>query len=162
MGYQILVVGLAGSGKSTVGRALAQELGIAYIDGDQLHPQANIVKMAKGTPLSDDDRDQWVTNIIHALEHGDVVVGASLLKRSYRELVRASIPRIRFAQLDAPITVLESRLSVISPENFRAPLLQSQLAIFDELGAKEPGIQLDATKSVAELVKVIHLDLRSS
>lgn len=162
MGYQILIVGLAGSGKSTVGRSLAQELGIAYIDGDQLHPQANLEKMAKGTPLSDDDRDQWVTNIIHALEHGDVVVGASLLKRNYRELVRASIPKVRFAQLDAPMTVLENRLSVITPENFRAPLLASQLAIFDELGPKEPGIRLDATLAVADLVKAIHLDLRSS
>ena len=63
MGLQILVVGLAGSGKSTVGRALAIKLGIAYIDGDRLHPQANLDKMAKGTPLSDENRDVWVENI---------------------------------------------------------------------------------------------------
>jgi carbohydrate kinase (thermoresistant glucokinase family) len=160
MGFQVLVVGLAGSGKSTVGRALAQKLGIAYIDGDQLHPSANIQKMIKGTPLNDDDRDLWVANIINALEHGDVVIGASLLKRGYRDQVRANIPKVRFAQLDAPLTVLEGRLETITAENFRKPLLASQLAIFDALGSKEPGLILDATLEVPELIKRIVLDLK--
>ena len=162
MGFQLLVVGLAGSGKSTVGRKVAQNLGIAYIDGDLLHPRANIEKMAKGTPLSDDDRDQWVANIINALEHGDVVIGASLLKKSYRDLVRQNIPKVRFAQLDAPLSVLESRLSVITDENFRKPLLASQLAIFDRLSEKEPGVVLDATLAVDDLAKRIVSDSRES
>ena len=79
MSIQLLVIGLAGSGKSTVGRAVAEKLGVRYVDGDQLHPQANLLKMAKGTPLSDDDRDLWVANIIDELGKGDVVIGASLL-----------------------------------------------------------------------------------
>jgi len=161
MGFQVLVVGLAGSGKSTVGRAVAQKLGVAYIDGDQLHPKANIEKMAKGTPLSDDDRDQWVANIIHALQHGDVVSGASLLKRSYRDLVRTQIQRVWFAQLDAPLTVLEDRLEVITEENFRKPLLTSQLAIFDRLGTREPGRIFDATESIEVLAQKIVVELKA-
>jgi len=160
MGMQILVIGLAGSGKSTVGRALAQKLGIAYVDGDRLHPQANLDKMAKGTPLSDENRDEWVENIINALEHGNVVIGASLLKAHYRELINRRIQRVKFAQLDAPASVLEARLSDPTGNLFRKPLLNAQLRIADPLGPQEPGKRYDATLPVDVLVARIATDFR--
>lgn len=161
MGLQILVIGLAGSGKSTVGRALAIKLGIAYIDGDRLHPQANLDKMAKGTPLSDENRDAWVSNIIGALEHGNVVIGASLLKRHYRELINKQIQRVHFVQLDAPAEVLLARLSDPTGNLFRKPLLNSQLRIADPLGPNEPGKQYDGTLPVDVLVSRILTDIRA-
>ena len=151
MTVQLLVIGPAGSGKSTVGRQVAGRLGVRYVDGDQLHPRANLDKMAKGTPLSDDNRDEWVRNILDELAKGDVVIGASLLKQHYRQLINREINQVWFAQLDAPKSVLEARLEDPTGSLFRKPLLNSQLAIFDYLGKHEPGKKFDATKPVEEL-----------
>ena len=161
MTIQLLVIGPAGSGKSTVGREVAQRLGVQYIDGDQLHPKANLDKMSKGTPLSDDDRDGWVTNILAELRNGDVVIGASLLKHSYRELINREIQRVWFAQLDAPRHVLETRLDDPTGALFRKPLLGSQLRIFDPLTKHEPGRVFDATQPVDELAKQIVREIRT-
>jgi carbohydrate kinase (thermoresistant glucokinase family) len=163
MGIQVLVIGPAGSGKSTVGHALAEKLGVRYVDGDALHPAANLEKMAKGTPLSDDDRDPWIANIIAELNAGDVVIGASLLKRSYRELINKAVQRVRFAQLDAPRSVLASRLSDgdVVGEFTRKPLLAAQFAIMDPLAKHEPGARFDGTKSVEQLVGEILLDVKT-
>jgi gluconokinase len=163
MGIQVLVIGPAGSGKSTVGHALAEKLGVRYVDGDALHPKANLEKMAKGTPLSDDDRDPWIANIIGELKTGNVVIGASLLKRSYRELINKEVRRVRFAQLDAPRTILAARLGDGDAEGefSRKPLLAAQFAIMDPLAKHEPGTRFDGTKPVAQLVSEILLDVKT-
>ena len=161
MTIQLLVIGPAGSGKSTVGRQVAARLGVQYIDGDQLHPRANLDKMAKGTPLSDENRDEWVGNILDELAKGDVVIGASLLKQHYRQLINRKIQQVWFAQLDAPRSVLEARLDDPTGALFRRPLLTSQLAIFDPLGKQEPGKRIDATKPVDELVSEIVSQMRA-
>jgi cytidylate kinase len=159
LGIQLLVIGLAGSGKSTVGKAVADRLGVRFVDGDSLHPAANLLKMSKGTPLSDDDRDPWVANIIAELKKGDVVIAASLLKRSYRELINKSVKQIVFAQLDAPKAVLEERLAQ-QGEAIRGDLLVAQLALADPLAKNEPGKIYKSTKTVDELVRQITLDIR--
>ncbi len=159
MGIQLLVIGLAGSGKSTVGKAVAERLGVRFVDGDSLHPAANLEKMAKGTPLSDDDRDPWVANIIDELNKGDVVVAASLLKRSYRELINKSVQQVVFAQLDAPKSVLEERLAQ-QGEAIRKDLLVAQLATADPLAKHEPGKIYKSDKPVDELVRRIILDIK--
>jgi carbohydrate kinase (thermoresistant glucokinase family) len=161
MTIQVLVIGPAGSGKSTVGREVASRLGVQYIDGDQLHPKANLEKMSKGTPLSDDDRDGWVANILAELRKGDVVIGASLLKFQYREQINRQIQRIWFAQLDAPRHVLEARLDDPTGALFRKPLLGSQLRIFDPLTKQEPGRVFDATQPVEVLVAQIVREIRT-
>lgn len=161
MTVQLLVIGPAGSGKSTVGRQVAGRLGVHYIDGDQLHPRANLDKMAKGTPLSDDNRDEWVQNILGELAKGNVVIGASLLKQHYRQLINREIQQVWFAQLDAPRAVLEARLEDPTGSLFRKPLLTSQLAIFDDLGKHEPGKKFDATKPVNDLVSEIISQMRA-
>ena len=159
MGIQLLVIGLAGSGKSTVGKAVAERLGLRFVDGDSLHPAANLEKMAKGTPLSDDDRDPWVANIIAELNKGDVVIAASLLKRSYRELINKSVKQIVFAQLDAPKAVLEERLA-LQGEPIRKDLLTAQLATADPLAKNEPGKIYKSDKPADELVRSIILDIK--
>jgi carbohydrate kinase (thermoresistant glucokinase family) len=160
LSIQLLVIGLAGSGKSTVGRAVAEKLGVRYVDGDQLHPQANLQKMAKGTPLSDDDRDLWVANIIDELGKGDVVIGASLLKRSYRDQIKKSVRLARFAQLDAPKSVLEERLAN-QETAIRKDLLTSQLAIADPIAPNEDGKQFSGLLPVEQLVSLISTDVRA-
>ena len=159
MGIQLLVIGLAGSGKSTVGKAVAERLGVRFVDGDSLHPAANLEKMAKGTPLSDDDRDPWVANIIAELKKGDVVIAASLLKRSYRELINKSVKQVVFAQLDAPKSVLEERLA-LQGEAIRKDLLTAQLATADPLAKHEPGKIYKSDKPVDDLVRSIILDIK--
>ena len=159
MGTQLLVVGLAGSGKSTVGKAVADRLGLRFVDGDSLHPAANLTKMAKGTPLSDDDRDPWVANIIAELNKGDVVIAASLLKRSYREQINKSVKEIVFAQLDAPKAVLEARLAQ-QDDSIRKDLITAQLATADPLAKHEPGKIYKSDKPVDELVRRIVLDIK--
>ena len=161
MGCQLLVIGPAAVGKTTVGEAVAARLGVRYVDGDILHPKANIEKMSAGTPLSDEDRDPWIDNIIAELEKGDVVIGASLLKRSYREKINKKINRVRFAQLDAPRSVLEERMDFRKGHFFRKPLVDSQLRILDPLQKHEPGTRFDGTKSVEQLVTEIVLDVKS-
>lgn len=161
MTIKVLVIGPAGSGKSTVGREVASRLGVQYIDGDQLHPKANLEKMSKGTPLSDDDRDGWVANILTELRRGDVVIGASLLKFQYREQINRQIQRIWFAQLDAPRHVLEARLDDPTGALFRKPLLGSQLRIFDPLTKQEPGRVFDATQPVEVLAAQIVREIRT-
>ncbi len=159
MSIQLLVIGLAGSGKSTVGKAVAARLGVRFVDGDSLHPAANLAKMAKGTPLSDDDRDPWVANIIAELNKGDVVIAASLLKRSYRELINKSVKQVVFAQLDAPKSVLEERLAQ-QGEAIRKDLLVAQLATADPLAKHEPGKIYKSDKPVDDLVRRIILDIK--
>jgi carbohydrate kinase (thermoresistant glucokinase family) len=161
MSSQVLIIGLAGSGKSTVGTLLADRLGLRYVDGDLLHPQANLEKMAKGTPLSDENRDQWVANILAELEIGDVVIGASLLKRPYRELINKTISRVHFVQLYAPKSVLEERLDAQVGEFSRKALLDSQIAIFDTLQIHEPGFIVDATLPVEAIVRKIVTEVKA-
>jgi len=159
MGIQLLVIGLAGSGKSTVGKAVAERMSLRFVDGDSLHPAANLEKMAKGTPLSDDDRDPWVANIIAELNKGDVVIAASLLKRSYRELINKSVKQVVFAQLDAPKAVLEERLA-LQGDAIRKDLLTAQLATADPLAKNEPGKIYKSDKPVDDLVRSIILDIK--
>jgi gluconate kinase len=135
---KLIVMGPAGVGKSTVGKAIAEKLGVPYVDGDALHPAANIAKMSKGTPL----------------------IGASLLKRSYRHKVHEAVRDVRFAQLAAPLNVLAVRIDD-REHFFRQDLLPSQMAILDPLERLEPGHVYDGTKSVAALVGEITLDLKA-
>jgi len=153
-------MGPAGVGKSTVGKAIAEKLGVPYVDGDALHPAANIAKMSKGTPLSDDDRDPWLANIVAELNKGSIVIGASLLKRTYRQKVHEAVRAVRFAQLAAPMHVLAARIDD-REHFFRQGLLPSQMAILDPLERLEPGHVYDGTKPVAALVSEITLDLKS-
>jgi gluconokinase len=111
--------------------------------------------------LSDDDRDPWLANIVDELGKGSVVIGASLLKRSYRNKLHEAVRDVRFAQLAAPLNVLAARIDD-RDSFFRQDLLPSQIAILDPLEKREPGHVYDGTKSVEALAGQISLDLKGA
>jgi carbohydrate kinase (thermoresistant glucokinase family) len=129
----VLVAGVAGSGKSTVGSLLARQLGWEFEDGDDLHPAANIAKMRAGVPLTDEDRlpwllavAAWMDQIISAGKSG--VIACSALKRAYREELRAGRPALRIIFLQVSHEILAARLASRHGHFFRPQLLSSQLA----------------------------------
>ncbi|WP_439154033.1 gluconokinase [Yoonia sp.] len=131
----IMVMGVSGAGKSTVGAALATALGAVFLDGDDYHPQANVDHMAAGHPLTDAMRWPWLDRLGAAVQAARadhaVVFACSALKRSYREYLRAAIPGLRVAYLDAPQLLVADRLAQRRGHFMPANLLNSQFATLD-------------------------------
>ena len=148
----VLVMGVAGSGKSTVGAALAATLGVRFVDGDALHPPANVAKMAAGTPLDDADRAPWLDAIATVLASGPVVVACSALRRRYRDRLRAAAPELELVFLDGSRELLAHRLAERLHEFMPQSLLDSQLATLEIPAPDEHAIRLDIALSVDELV----------
>ncbi|MEV4318552.1 gluconokinase [Actinocrispum sp. NPDC049592] len=141
-------MGVSGSGKTTVGRNLADRLGVPYAEADEFHPPANIAKMSAGHPLTDEDRWPWLRAIADWIrEHPDGgVVTCSALKRSYRDLLRTGGP-VFFVHLSGVQEVIAARLAARQGHFMPPALLASQLADLEPLDADEPGVVLnvDAT-----------------
>ena len=129
----VLVAGVSGSGKSTVGSLLASRLGWPFTDGDALHPAANIAKMRAGLPLSDADREPWLASVSAQVDDylgagQSAVLACSALKRSYRDELMAGRPAVRIVFLEASREMLTARLRARHGHFFPAALLDSQLA----------------------------------
>lgn len=136
-------MGVSGSGKSTVARAAAERLGWGYVEGDDLHPAANVARMRAGQPLTDADRAPWLDRIAETIAaRAPVVVTCSALKRSYRDRLRRDNPGLQFAFLDVPEPVLRDRLARRTGHYMPASLLDSQLATLEPLAPDEPGLTL--------------------
>jgi gluconokinase len=149
----VLVMGVSGSGKTTVGRALAEELGVEMIEGDDHHPPENVAKMAAGIPLTDADRGPWLQTLAELLtdrhKRGeDTVLACSALRRTYRDVLRAAVPdsETLMIQLDADRETLRSRMESRTGHYMPPALLDSQLATLEPLEPDEPGVILDATQ----------------
>ncbi|WP_153407531.1 gluconokinase [Nocardia macrotermitis] len=154
----IAVMGVSGSGKTTVGRRLASELGAPYADGDDLHPAANIAKMSAGIPLDDADRLPWLDAVGQWLaEQGErgAVVSCSALKHEYRDRLRAAVPGLYFAALDVPRAELIRRMTTRTGHFMHVELLDSQLATLQPLSAQEYGRTFEATRDVDTIVREI-------
>ncbi|WP_394553784.1 gluconokinase [Agromyces sp. MMS24-JH15] len=136
-GAAIVVMGVSGSGKSTVGAALAEALGLAFVDGDDLHPPANVAKMAAGVPLDDDDRAPWLRAVGLRLAEGEVVVACSALRVRYRDRLRELATGTRFVFLDLDRDELARRLGQRPGHFMPASLLDSQLAALERPDASE-------------------------
>jgi gluconokinase len=146
-------MGVSGSGKTTVGHALAAQLHVPFVDGDDLHPAANVRKMASGTPLTDEDRMPWLTRVGEVLASASgIVVACSALRRAYRDAIRAVAPDVAFVQLDVDAPELESRLRVRRHHYMPASLLPSQLASLEPLQADEAGVRVDAAGAPTDVV----------
>lgn len=155
-GDRVVVMGVSGSGKTTVGELLAAELDGTYVDGDALHPAANIEKMSAGTPLDDDDREPWLREIgaelgAAAVAGRTLVIGCSALKRSYRDLIRTAAPDARFVHLHGTNELLRERMQVRPGHFMPASLLDSQLATLEDLGVDEGGRMFDIADTPAQL-----------
>ena len=139
----LVVMGVSGSGKTTVGRALAARLGWIYREGDDFHPPANVAKMRAGRPLDDADRAPWLDAIgrwmdAQAQARRPGVMACSALKRSYRERLRTGRPQVWFVYLRAPHAELERRVLARHHAYMPASLLHSQLETLEEPRPNEP------------------------
>lgn len=152
----IVVMGVSGSGKTTVGTRLADILGVEYADGDDFHPPANVAKMAAGTPLDDADRAPWLDALaawMAGRSGKGAVVTCSALKRIYRDRLRVSAPHAFFLHLDVPRQELERRMAGRGGHFMPPSLLDSQLATLERLAADERGDTLDATRPPEDLIR---------
>lgn len=142
----ITVMGVSGSGKSTVGPALAERLDVAYAEADRFHPEANIRKMSSGVPLTDEDRWPWLDALANWLAAHNAtggVLGCSALKRRYRDVLRGGA-EVWFLHLRVDRDVLAERMRLRTDHFMPASLLDSQLADLEPLDPDEPGLTVDA------------------
>lgn len=145
-------MGVSGSGKTTVGHALAARLGVPFTDGDDLHPAANLCKMTDGIPLTDTDRLPWLDAVGAVLAAGACVVACSALRREYRDRLRTWAPGVVLVHLEVPPAVLRERMTTRAGHFMPVGLLDSQLAALEPPAAGEAALTLDATSPVGELV----------
>ena len=143
----VVVMGVSGTGKTTVAEHLVKRLGWPFAEGDTFHPPANVAKMHAGTPLDDDDRWPWLQALadwIGAREAAgeNAVVTCSALKRSYREVLRAGHPSVWFAHVATSPDVLRERLTRRAGHYMPPSLLDSQLATLEPLEPDEPGLTI--------------------
>lgn len=160
----LVVMGVTGSGKSTVGSLLAAELGVPFADADDLHSEANVRKMAAGHPLTDEDRWPWLERVGEALrehESSGLVMACSALKRAYREAILAVEPRTEFILLDGARELLEQRLAARHGHFMPQSLLDSQLKILEPIGRDEPGITVPIDRAPGEIADDIRSKLAS-
>ncbi|MFC7846926.1 gluconokinase [Arthrobacter sp. NPDC057388] len=151
----IVVMGVCGCGKSTVGELMAHELGVPFLDGDSLHPAENVAKMAAGTPLTDKDRWPWLATAGTRLRdagEGGLVLACSALRRSYRDAIRAQAPDTLFLHLHGSRKVLEQRLAARSGHFMPAALLDSQLTTLEPLEADELGLVIDIARPLQQVL----------
>lgn len=156
----MIVMGVSGSGKSTVGELLAKRLGMKFIDGDDLHPESNRQKMARGYPLNDADRKPWLECIGGMLAASvsagtPVVIACSALKRSYRDLLRRAEPSTLFVHLDGASSLIQHRLDDRSHEYMPPTLLTSQLSTLEALGPDESSITVDVAFAPDVIVEAV-------
>ncbi|MDQ0458113.1 gluconokinase [Rhizobium paknamense] len=154
----IIVMGVSGCGKSSIGEGLAARLKAPFLEGDSLHPEANVEKMAKGTPLTDEDRWPWLKLIgerMHAaLEKGQtIIVSCSALKKSYRDLLReATGHRTAFVYLEGSKDLLTRRMGERTGHFMPVSLLESQLATLENPSSEPLVVTIDIDRSIEDIV----------
>jgi len=153
----VILAGVSGSGKTTVGKVLAGRLGWPFTDGDLLHPAANIAKMAAGEPLTDEDRAPWLRAIAACLDEWigarrSALLACSALKRRYRQTLLAGRPAVSIAFLEIDRNTAAQRLATRHGHFFRPELLDSQFADLEPPGPDEPAVIVVAATGGPEVV----------
>jgi gluconokinase len=158
----VLLMGVTGSGKTTIGKQLANDLGWDFFDADDFHPPANREKMHAGIPLTDEDRLPWLQALRHVIEQAlqdgrGAVVACSALKASYRDVLAGGLSGVRLVVLDGNREVLAARLAHRRHEFMNPALLDSQL---ETLELPRDAVVIDIDQPVAEQVRRIRSELR--
>jgi gluconokinase len=156
----LVVMGVAGSGKTTIAAALAERLGWRLLEGDAFHPPANVAKMAAGTPLTDDDRWPWLRAIAAEVDAiraagGSAVVACSALKRAYRDVLIGDRADVRLVYLQGTRTLIGERLAARKGHFMPSALLDSQFATLEEPGPKEAPIVVSVNAGPAAIVAAV-------
>jgi gluconokinase len=152
---RIIVMGVSGSGKTSVGTAIAEAMNLPFLEGDILHPESNVKKMEAGIPLTDDDRWPWLDKIGTALAKADngLVVSCSALKVSYRDRLRQKAPgALAFVFLDGKAEVLRSHMSQRTGHFMPVSMLDSQLATLESPIGEALVLRQDVADSIDEIV----------
>lgn len=161
----VVVMGVSGSGKTTVAELLARRLGWTEAEADDFHPPANVAKMHDGIPLTDADRLPWLESLRDWISAapGSVIITCSALKRSYRDLLRTADADVRFLHLDGDPAVIRRRMTARRDHFMPPALLDSQLATLEPLQPEEPGVLVDIDQSTEQIADqaVRALGLRS-
>ena len=145
----IIVMGVSGSGKTTVARGIATAMGWEFAEGDAFHPEANIAKMSSGQPRTDEDRWPWLRAIGSWIDSHDrsgtsAVITCSALKQVYRDILREGRPTVRFVHVTADPELIEDRMEHHQGHFMPASLLPSQLTTLEKLQTDEPGLAVSA------------------
>ncbi len=156
----VILMGVSGSGKTTVGQALAQEMGCPFFDGDDFHPPANIAKMAAGIPLDDEDRAGWLAALValmrNSLDQGRCgVIACSALKERYRQVLQTAAAepgQVRFIYLKGDYATILGRMQDRAGHYMRAAMLQGQ---FDALEEPAGVITVEITQPPEDIVQKI-------
>jgi gluconokinase len=154
----VVVMGVSGSGKTTVGRGIADAMRWEYAEGDEFHSAANVAKMASGHPLTDEDRWPWLRSIgqwlnAHEQAGRSAVVTCSALRRVYRDLLREGRPDVRFCHVTATAEIIQERLEHRHGHYMPPSLLPSQLATLEPLQPDEPGVVVSVAGTPQEIVQ---------
>ncbi|MDC7123688.1 gluconokinase [Cellulomonas fimi] len=153
-------MGVSGTGKTTIGRLVAEALGTPFVEGDDLHPPANVEKMAAGVPLTDEDRGPWLRLVAGAMtEHAQAgrgtVVACSALRRAYRDVLRSADGRVRFVHLAVDRDELARRMAGRRGHFMPVSLLESQLATLEPLAPDEDGVELPVHRDPAQTAAAV-------
>ncbi|MWV26930.1 AAA family ATPase [Erythrobacter sp. GH3-10] len=158
----LVVIGPSGNGKSTFGRALAERLRWSFVEGDDHHPRANVAKMARGEPLTDEDRAPFLDSIAHALSSGQAVAACSALKRVYRErMSEASGLPLLFVLPQVGRQELQRRMEKRTGHFMPTAMLQSQLNTFEPPASDEACMVLDGTLPPEQFAEAVTAYLTS-
>jgi gluconokinase len=163
----VVVMGVAGCGKSTVGALLADRLGWQFVDGDWLHPAANVEKMRSGVALTDDDRWPWLEAISGRIaqictEGESVVVACSALKRAYRDVLIGARPGARLVYLKGDAETIARRLAARDGHFMPPSLLASQYEVLEEPAADENAIVLGIDRPPRQMAESLARLLRDA
>lgn len=154
----IIVMGVSGCGKSTIAVGIAEAMSLPFAEADRFHPEANVAKMAAGTPLTDEDRWPWLRDLSAWMaSQADLgqstVMACSALRRSYRDLLRSGPPSLDLVHLAGPVEVVEERMRAREGHFMPTSLLRSQYDTLEPLEADERGVVLDLEDSPQDLVR---------
>ena len=159
----LIIMGVSGSGKSVVGKALAEKLGWTFFDGDDYHPKLNVEKMSKGIPLNDDDRRPWLLTL-HGLiqkeleSNQSAILASSALKQSYRDLLKGKLENVTFVYLKGSFDLILSRMKARTDHFMKAGMLKSQFATLEEpADALTVSIDASVPAIVQEIIDKLNL-----